>query len=44
MSSNWKNKLTNCLRVIRNAWHFYHASVLVIKVACGDSCIALLTP
>ncbi|EDM57642.1 conserved hypothetical protein [Vibrio parahaemolyticus AQ3810] len=18
-------KLTNCLRVIRNAWHFYHA-------------------
>ncbi|EGQ8449667.1 DUF3265 domain-containing protein [Vibrio alginolyticus] len=24
--------LTNCLRVIRNAWHFYHALVLVFKV------------
>ncbi|MGF1813081.1 DUF3265 domain-containing protein, partial [Vibrio alginolyticus] len=21
--------MTNCLRVIRNAWHFYHALVLV---------------
>ncbi|MCQ9076781.1 DUF3265 domain-containing protein, partial [Vibrio harveyi] len=31
--------MTNCLRVIRNAWHFYHALVLVIKVVCGDSCI-----
>ncbi|RZQ79779.1 DUF3265 domain-containing protein, partial [Vibrio vulnificus] len=27
--------LTNCLRVIRNAWHFYHALVLVFKVVCG---------
>ncbi|EKO3818165.1 DUF3265 domain-containing protein [Vibrio harveyi] len=25
-------KLTNCSRGIRNAWHFYHALVLVIKV------------
>ncbi|MBE3853948.1 DUF3265 domain-containing protein, partial [Vibrio parahaemolyticus] len=24
--------LTNCLRVIRNAWHFYYALVLVFKV------------
>ncbi|HAS8232847.1 TPA: DUF3265 domain-containing protein, partial [Vibrio vulnificus] len=23
--------LTNCLRVIRNAWHFYYALVLVVK-------------
>ncbi|ELE7615285.1 DUF3265 domain-containing protein [Vibrio vulnificus] len=30
--------------MIRNAWHFYHALVLVIKVVCGDSCITLLTP
>ncbi|TMX33854.1 DUF3265 domain-containing protein [Vibrio rotiferianus] len=30
--------------MIRNAWHFYHALVLVINVVCGDSCIALLTP
>ncbi|EGQ7811143.1 DUF3265 domain-containing protein [Vibrio parahaemolyticus] len=36
--------ITNCLRVIRNAWHFYYASVLVIKVVCGSFCIALLTP
>nr|WP_241750305.1 DUF3265 domain-containing protein [Vibrio vulnificus] len=36
--------LTNCLRVIRNAWHFYYALVLVIKVVCGSFGIALLTP
>ncbi|MDF4405386.1 DUF3265 domain-containing protein, partial [Vibrio parahaemolyticus] len=24
--------ITNCLRVIRNAWHFYYALVLVFKV------------
>ncbi|EJN6718123.1 DUF3265 domain-containing protein, partial [Vibrio vulnificus] len=23
--------MTNCLRVIRNAWHFYYALVLVFK-------------
>ncbi|TOI86071.1 DUF3265 domain-containing protein [Vibrio parahaemolyticus] len=36
--------LTNCLRVIRNAWHFYYAVVYVIKAPCGSFCIALLTP
>ncbi|HAS6064787.1 TPA: DUF3265 domain-containing protein [Vibrio vulnificus] len=36
--------LTNCLRVIRNAWHFYHALIQVIKVLCGNFGIALLTP
>ncbi|MEH0713254.1 DUF3265 domain-containing protein [Vibrio owensii] len=36
--------LTNCSRGIRNAWHFYHASGLVIKVVCGGFGIALLTP
>ncbi|MBE3766412.1 DUF3265 domain-containing protein [Vibrio parahaemolyticus] len=25
-------QLTNCLRVIRNAWHFYYALRLVFKV------------
>ncbi|APU74074.1 TPA: DUF3265 domain-containing protein [Vibrio parahaemolyticus] len=30
--------------MIRNAWHFYYALVLVIKVVCGGSGIALLTP
>ncbi|EGQ7665309.1 DUF3265 domain-containing protein [Vibrio parahaemolyticus] len=29
---------------MRNAWHFYHALVLVIKVVCGGFGIALLTP
>ncbi|MDF4777228.1 DUF3265 domain-containing protein, partial [Vibrio parahaemolyticus] len=24
--------MTSCLRVIRNAWHFYYASVYVFKV------------
>ncbi|ENL1175945.1 DUF3265 domain-containing protein, partial [Vibrio vulnificus] len=28
--------LTNCLRGIRNAWHFYYALVLVVKVVCGN--------
>ncbi|EKO3855303.1 DUF3265 domain-containing protein, partial [Vibrio harveyi] len=27
--------LTNCLRVICNAWHFYYALVLVVKLVCG---------
>ncbi|MBE5123421.1 DUF3265 domain-containing protein [Vibrio parahaemolyticus] len=36
--------MTNCLRVIRNALHFYYALVLVIKVVCGGLGIALLTP
>ncbi|HCE2054517.1 TPA: DUF3265 domain-containing protein [Vibrio parahaemolyticus] len=30
--------------MIRNAWHFYYALVLVSKVICGGFCIALLTP
>ncbi|HBB9961810.1 TPA: DUF3265 domain-containing protein, partial [Vibrio parahaemolyticus] len=29
--------------MIRNAWHFYYALVLVIKVVCGGLGIALLT-
>ncbi|MBE3749014.1 DUF3265 domain-containing protein [Vibrio parahaemolyticus] len=36
--------LTNCSRVIRNAWHFQYALVLVVKVVCGSIGIALLTP
>ncbi|EGQ9767152.1 DUF3265 domain-containing protein [Vibrio alginolyticus] len=36
--------MTNCLRGIRNAWHFCYASILVLKVVCGGFCIALLTP
>ncbi|EHH1111128.1 DUF3265 domain-containing protein [Vibrio parahaemolyticus] len=30
--------------MIRNAWHFCHALILVIKVVCGGIGIALLTP
>ncbi|ELE6601521.1 DUF3265 domain-containing protein [Vibrio alginolyticus] len=29
---------------MRNAWHFHYALVLVFKVVCGCSGIALLTP
>ncbi|EGR3375937.1 DUF3265 domain-containing protein [Vibrio parahaemolyticus] len=36
--------LTSNLRVIRHAWHFYYAVVLVIKVACGSIGMACLTP
>ncbi|EGQ9234479.1 DUF3265 domain-containing protein [Vibrio alginolyticus] len=27
--------MTNCLRVIRNAWHFCYALGLAFKVVCG---------
>ncbi|EJG0783993.1 TPA: DUF3265 domain-containing protein [Vibrio vulnificus] len=30
--------------MIRNAWHFYYALVLVVKVVCGSLGITLLTP
>ncbi|HCE3663559.1 TPA: DUF3265 domain-containing protein [Vibrio parahaemolyticus] len=30
--------------MIRNAWHFYYALSLVLRVVCGDIGIALLTP
>ncbi|EJR0682679.1 DUF3265 domain-containing protein [Vibrio parahaemolyticus] len=30
--------------MIRHAWHFYYASVLVVKALCGGSRIACLTP
>ncbi|EKO3823099.1 DUF3265 domain-containing protein [Vibrio harveyi] len=36
--------LTNCLRAIRNAWHFYFAVTYMIKPLCGSFCVALLTP
>ncbi|EGQ8107626.1 DUF3265 domain-containing protein [Vibrio parahaemolyticus] len=29
---------------MRNAWHFYYALILVVKVLCGGFGIALLTP
>ncbi|EGQ7779420.1 TPA: DUF3265 domain-containing protein [Vibrio parahaemolyticus] len=43
-STLWVCKLTNCSRGIRNAWHFYYAFNLVIKVVCGGLGIASLTP
>ncbi|MBE4467410.1 DUF3265 domain-containing protein [Vibrio parahaemolyticus] len=36
--------ITNCLRVIRNAWHFHYALRSVFQVVCGSFGIALLTP
>ncbi|EGR0693998.1 TPA: DUF3265 domain-containing protein [Vibrio parahaemolyticus] len=29
---------------MHNAWHFYYALILVIKVGCSGFGIALLTP
>ncbi|HCG8194646.1 TPA: DUF3265 domain-containing protein [Vibrio parahaemolyticus] len=29
---------------MRNAWHFYYALILVIKLIYSGFCIALLTP
>ncbi|HDY7861936.1 TPA: DUF3265 domain-containing protein [Vibrio vulnificus] len=31
-----KRFLTNASRRIRNAWHFCHALILVIKAVCGN--------
>ncbi|HAS6980260.1 DUF3265 domain-containing protein [Vibrio parahaemolyticus] len=36
--------MTNCLRVIRNVWHFYYALRFVIKAVYGSIGIGLLTP
>ncbi|PTO62349.1 DUF3265 domain-containing protein [Vibrio splendidus] len=36
--------MTNCLRVIRNAWHFYYALNLVIKVFKLSCVVAWFTP
>ncbi|EHU5194387.1 DUF3265 domain-containing protein [Vibrio parahaemolyticus] len=36
--------LTNNSRGIRNAWYFYYASTLVIKVVCSGFGVTLLTP
>ncbi|EGX7690682.1 DUF3265 domain-containing protein [Vibrio parahaemolyticus] len=44
MCATKRTYITICLRVIRNAWHFYYALNLVIKVVCGGIGIALLTP
>ncbi|MCG6215982.1 DUF3265 domain-containing protein [Vibrio furnissii] len=30
----FSTNITNALRRIRNAWHFYNELVLVIKVVC----------
>ncbi|EJG1803388.1 DUF3265 domain-containing protein [Vibrio parahaemolyticus] len=38
------NTHTKRLRAIRNAWHFYYALNLLIKVVCGSVSIASLTP
>ncbi len=34
--------LTNNLRVIQHAWHFYYASVLVLKAVCGSIGILII--
>ncbi|MCG6464459.1 DUF3265 domain-containing protein [Vibrio diabolicus] len=36
--------MTNNLRVIRHAWHFCYALILVIKALCGSISITCLTP
>nr|WP_207224062.1 DUF3265 domain-containing protein [Vibrio vulnificus] len=30
--------------MIRHAWHFYYALVLMVKVVCGGFGVACLTP
>ncbi|EKO3834112.1 DUF3265 domain-containing protein [Vibrio alginolyticus] len=30
--------------MIRHAWHFYYALILVVKMLCGGFGIACLTP
>ena len=40
---HWWETSPNCSSVIRNAWHFYYALGLVVKVVCGGIGIALRT-
>ncbi|EJL7851691.1 DUF3265 domain-containing protein [Vibrio parahaemolyticus] len=41
-SNDWKLRITNNLRVIQHAWHFWYA--VVLKVVCGGLVIACFTP
>nr|WP_252040612.1 DUF3265 domain-containing protein [Vibrio sp. SCSIO 43153] len=36
--------ITNNLRVIQHAWHFWHAVIFCVEVACGSLVIACFTP
>ncbi|PSV09222.1 DUF3265 domain-containing protein [Photobacterium leiognathi subsp. mandapamensis] len=36
-----RTHITNCLRGIRNAWHFYYALVLVFKEEYGGAASVL---
>ncbi|ENO1832317.1 DUF3265 domain-containing protein [Vibrio vulnificus] len=36
--------MTNGSRGTANAWHFYHALVLVIMALCGNLVVALAAP
>ncbi|MEI8656460.1 DUF3265 domain-containing protein [Vibrio sp. Hal054] len=44
LRSNTDRYITNCLRGIRNACHFYYALIFVINLVCVSLGIALLTP
>nr|WP_249263069.1 DUF3265 domain-containing protein [Vibrio vulnificus] len=37
-------RITNNLRVIQHAWHFWYALVLGVEVPCGSLVIACFTP
>ncbi|EGR0395121.1 DUF3265 domain-containing protein [Vibrio vulnificus] len=41
---NLRHCLTNASRGTANAWHFYHALVLVITALCGKLVVALSAP
>ncbi|HAS8201277.1 TPA: DUF3265 domain-containing protein [Vibrio vulnificus] len=36
--------LTNNLRVIQHAWHFWYAVAFGVEVQCGNLVIACFTP
>ncbi|WGK84059.1 DUF3265 domain-containing protein [Vibrio aestuarianus] len=44
MTFLFSGHITNCLRVIRNAWHFYYALSLVFKVVKLSAVVACFTP
>ncbi|ELV8759189.1 DUF3265 domain-containing protein [Vibrio parahaemolyticus] len=39
-----KIHITNNLRVIQHAWHFWYTAVLGVEVPCGGLVIACFTP
>ncbi|HAS6194759.1 TPA: DUF3265 domain-containing protein [Vibrio vulnificus] len=43
-SAFWNRNITNNLRVIQHAWHFWYALFFGVEVLCSGLAIACFTP